>query len=158
MNHGWKVEAQRKTRERERERRDQEANTCFFYSFCGLHLFITQIEDKLMGFAVGSYLNSPGYYSLFPISAQPCSSQSEFLNFFQRNADNKWKNRSAMACMQNGDPNDTTVFCKRRAILFMGISILPLLKLRAEAVEGLAGELGFSIYLFQCLSRDCHYT
>lgn len=90
-----------------------------------------------MGFAVGSCLNSTGYYySLFPISAQPCSFQSKFLNFFKRNADNKW-NRSAMACMQNGDPNDTTFFCKRRAILFTGIPILPLLKLRAEAVEGL---------------------
>lgn len=51
----------------------------------------------------------------------------------------------AIACMQIGDQNDCDLF-KKRAILFMGISILPLLRLRGEADA--AGELGFPSFSF----------
>lgn len=50
---------------------------------------------------------------------------------------------SATACMQIGGQNDCDMF-KKRAILFMGISILPLLRLRGEADA--AGELGFPFF------------
>lgn len=118
----------------------QESCLCFLEC-----LFYHSNWRKAMGFAVGSSFNSPPYHSLFPIFSQPFSSHPEFLNFLHRNAYNKKKNRAAMACIRHGNPNDI-VFCKRRAILFMSISILPLLKSRAEAVESLAaGELGFRI-------------
>ncbi|KAK1362955.1 MAR-binding filament-like protein 1-1 [Heracleum sosnowskyi] len=85
-----------------------------------------------MSFAMGSSLNSPIFYSLYPISTQPFSSHSKFLNFSKRNAGKKGRNVSVVACLQVGEQNDGDLF-KKRAILFMGISILPLLKFRSEA-------------------------
>lgn len=39
--------------------------------------------------------------------------------------------------MQQHDPNKDD-FCQRRAILFMGVSVLPFLNLKARAVENSA--------------------
>ncbi|KAA8541822.1 hypothetical protein F0562_022974 [Nyssa sinensis] len=92
-----------------------------------------------MGFVTGSssLLPSPLHHSIFPTSSSlPCSSQSVFLNSCSRNEDNK-KNRIALACMHHESPNDSG-FCQRRAILFVGISVLPLLKLQAKSLEGSA--------------------
>lgn len=57
---------------------------------------------------------------------------------------------SVIACLQIGEQKDCDLF-KKRAILFMGISILPLLKFRGEAIA--AGELGFLDYnyFFKCI-------
>lgn len=65
---------------------------------------------------------------------------------------------SVIACLQIGEQKDCDLF-KKRAILFMGISILPLLKFRGEA--NAAGELGIldfyfflKFYMFICLVYD----
>ncbi|KAA8540427.1 hypothetical protein F0562_024654 [Nyssa sinensis] len=91
-----------------------------------------------MGFVMRNswLLDSPLYHSIFPSSSSPSSSQHVFSHSCSRNADNKKNNRTAMACMHHENSNDSGI-CKRRAILFVGISVLPLLKLRARALEGL---------------------
>ncbi|KAK6284569.1 hypothetical protein POUND7_003521 [Theobroma cacao] len=64
------------------------------------------------------------------------SSQSVFFNV--RNAETKRRRRSIrspMACLAHEDPNDD-VSSKRRAVLLVGMSILPFLQLRAQALEG----------------------
>ncbi|XP_041002132.1 MAR-binding filament-like protein 1-1 isoform X2 [Juglans microcarpa x Juglans regia] len=86
-----------------------------------------------MGFMTGSpcYLHPPPLcQSRLPSS----SSQSTFLYSCSRNAGTKRKNVAPMASLQREDPKDG-VHCKRRAILFVGISILPLLQLTARALE-----------------------
>ncbi|XWS16373.1 hypothetical protein CRYUN_Cryun34aG0081500 [Craigia yunnanensis] len=87
-----------------------------------------------MGFMIGSscYLQAPISTSqvLFP------SSESVFFNV--RNAGTKRRRRSIrppMASMTHEDPNED-VSRKRRAVLLVGISILPFLQLRAKALEG----------------------
>lgn len=101
--------------------------------------FIGKRKKKVMAFEMGSscLLHSPIHHCFFPPSSS--SSHSIFFYSFQRNANNKKrrKNRTLVACMNHQDPNDI-VFFKKRAILFMGISILPLLKLRESAAQGLA--------------------
>jgi hypothetical protein len=59
-----------------------------------------------------------------------------FLFSCTRNAETKRNNIAAppMASMRHEDPNHSVHF-KRRAILFVGISVLPLLQLRARAFE-----------------------
>ncbi|KAG2722968.1 hypothetical protein I3843_02G129300 [Carya illinoinensis] len=87
-----------------------------------------------MGFVTGSpcYLYPhPLYQSRFPSSY---SSQSTFFYSCSRNAGTKRKNVAPMASLQREDPNHG-VRCKRRAILFVGLSILPLLQLTARALE-----------------------
>lgn len=50
--------------------------------------------------------------------------------------------------MQHPEPNDG-VLCQRRAILFMGISVLPFLNLKAKAFENLASDkLGMFDFIF----------
>ncbi|TYI81191.1 hypothetical protein E1A91_D05G137500v1 [Gossypium mustelinum] len=90
-----------------------------------------------MGFVIGSscYLQTPisNCQLLFSSSS---SSQSVFFNL--RNAESKRRSRSfrpPMASLSHQDPNDH-VSRKRRAVLLVGISILPYLQLRANAVEG----------------------
>lgn len=86
-----------------------------------------------MSFVMGSscFLHSPICQSRFP-----SSSQSIFFFSCTRNAETKRKKSiGPMASMRHEDPNNS-VHCKRRAILFVGISILPLLQLRAGALEG----------------------
>lgn len=53
-----------------------------------------------------------------------------------------------MTSMRPGDPKDN-IFSRRKTILLVGISVLPLLNLRARALDGLASSecsvsLGFS--------------
>ncbi|MBA0836409.1 hypothetical protein Goarm_008629, partial [Gossypium armourianum] len=90
-----------------------------------------------MGFVIGSscYLQTPisNCQLLFSSSS---SSQSVFFNL--RNAESKRRSRSfrpPMASLSHQDPNDH-VSRKRRAVLLVGISILPFLQLRANAVQG----------------------
>lgn len=92
----------------------------------------------MMGFAMGtsSPLHSTPYCS-FPSSSQPL-----FFNYSQRKPHDFTKKRKLYACMQHPEPNDD-VFCHRRAILFVGISVLPFLNLKAKAAQNLApDELG----------------
>ncbi|GLT52074.1 hypothetical protein SLA2020_254360 [Shorea laevis] len=87
-----------------------------------------------MGFAVGSscFLQSPIPHS--QIISSP--SQSVFLRI--TNAESKKRrNRAAMASLRDGDLN-YAISNKRRAVLLVGISVLPLLQLRAGALEGVA--------------------
>ncbi|KAF5466653.1 hypothetical protein F2P56_016560 [Juglans regia] len=94
-----------------------------------------------MGFLTGSscYLHSsPLCQSRFPSSSSSFS-QSTFFHSCARNADTKRKNFAPMACLYHEDPNDG-VHRKRRAILFVGISVLPLLQLTARAFEHLGAE------------------
>ena len=89
-----------------------------------------------MAFFVGSscFLHSPLCQSRFPSSS---ASQPMFLYSCTRNAETKKKNIAPMASMHHEDPNHS-VHLKRRAILFVGITVLPLLQLKARALEGLA--------------------
>ena len=92
-----------------------------------------------MGFLVGSscFLHSPLCQSRFLSSSSSSSSQPMFLYSCTRNAETKKKNIAPMASMHHEDPNHS-VHLKRRAILFVGITVLPLLQLKARALEGLA--------------------
>lgn len=82
------------------------------------------------------------HHSIFSTSSSPCTLQPPFLFSSPRNALTRRKNRAATACLKQESPKDDN-FCKRRVILYMGFASIPLLKLRAEAVEGLAaGEWG----------------
>ena len=93
------------------------------------------------------FLHTPLYHSLFPSSSSSSSSSQSFL-LHSRNGSSDRKKRTAMACMPHGSP-DESFECKRRAILFMGISVLPFLNLRATAFKDLAtSELGFGNLLF----------
>ncbi|KAJ0436584.1 hypothetical protein HanHA300_Chr16g0592401 [Helianthus annuus] len=109
----------------------------------------------MMGFAVGA---SPPLH--FPSSSQPL-----FFNFCHTKPHDFTKTRKVYACIQPNEPNDD-VFCHRRAILFMGISVLPFLNLKAKAFENLAphesGMLVFKLDLGKCgksvielLNLDC---
>ncbi|XP_022714933.1 MAR-binding filament-like protein 1-1 isoform X1 [Durio zibethinus] len=87
-----------------------------------------------MGFLLGCscYLQAPLPNSQVLFS----SSQSVFFNI--RNAETKRRRisiRPPMAALTHEDPNDD-VSSKRRAVLLVGISILPFLQLRAKALEG----------------------
>ncbi|MFQ6665397.1 hypothetical protein Gotur_032152 [Gossypium turneri] len=89
-----------------------------------------------MGFMIGSscYLQNPISNSQvrFPSSLS--------VSFNIRNGETKRKRRKKrnfrppMACLTHEDPNDD-VLGKRRAVLLVGISILPLLQLRSQALE-----------------------
>uniref|UniRef100_A0A1S8ACW7 Uncharacterized protein n=1 Tax=Citrus limon TaxID=2708 RepID=A0A1S8ACW7_CITLI len=73
----------------------------------------------------------------FPSSSSSFYSQSSLL-LCTNNARTKRRNRlSAMASMRPGDPKDN-IFIRRKTILLVGISVLPLLNLRARALDGLA--------------------
>ncbi|KAK9282230.1 hypothetical protein L1049_005144 [Liquidambar formosana] len=91
-----------------------------------------------MGFAMGSscFLHSPLYQTHLP-SFSSSSSQSVFSYYCTRNAETRTRtrNRAPMVSSHHGSSDDG-VFCKRRAILFVGISVLPFLQLRARALEG----------------------
>jgi hypothetical protein len=89
-------------------------------------------KAKTMGFVTGSscFMHSPICQSRFP-----SSSQSIFFYSSTRNAETKRKSIGPMASMHHEDPKNS-VHYKRRAILLVGISVLPLLQLRAGALEG----------------------
>lgn len=87
-----------------------------------------------MGFVMGSscFLHSPLSLSRFPSSSYPF-----FVYSSSRNAEAKRRRALPMASLRQEDPNDA-VSRKRRAIMLVGISVLPFLQLRANALEGLA--------------------
>ncbi|PQQ07875.1 MAR-binding filament-like protein 1-1 [Prunus yedoensis var. nudiflora] len=87
-----------------------------------------------MGFVMGSscFLHSPLSLSRFPSSSHPF-----FVYSSSRNAEAKRRRALPMASLRQEDPNDA-VSSKRRAIMLVGISVLPFLQLRANALEGLA--------------------
>ncbi|KAL6285764.1 hypothetical protein ACE6H2_010154 [Prunus campanulata] len=87
-----------------------------------------------MGFVMGSscFLHSPLSLSRFP-----SSSHSFFVYSSSRNAEAKRRRALPMASLRQEDPNDA-ISSKRRAIMLVGISVLPFLQLRANALEGLA--------------------
>ncbi|KAL5756180.1 hypothetical protein ACOSP7_020608 [Xanthoceras sorbifolium] len=94
-----------------------------------------------MNFAMGSsyFLQPPLHFPAFSSSSSSFLSQSSVF-LYSRNAETKRSNRvSTMASMRPEEPNKS-VFSKRRAILLVGISVLPLLQLRARALEGLASK------------------
>ena len=104
-----------------------------------------------MSFVMGSscFLHPPLHHP--HLSSPSYSSQCSLL--YLRNAEKQRKHRIIpMASLgQEGDPNDT-ISCKRRAVLFVGISVLPFLSSRARAFQDLAtGEFGYS-FAFQDLS------
>lgn len=88
----------------------------------------------------------------FPSSSSSFYSQSSLL-LCTNNARTKRRNRlSAMASTRPGDPKDN-IFITRKTILLVGISVLPLLNLRARALDGLARSecsvsFGFSRYIY----------
>ncbi|KAL0380436.1 UNVERIFIED_CONTAM: MAR-binding filament-like protein 1-1 [Sesamum angustifolium] len=88
-----------------------------------------------MGFATGS--SSFLHHSLFLPPSSPCILQPPFS---PRNGLTPRKNRTAISCSQQEITPKDEDFCKRRAILFVGFSLIPLLNMRAEAVEGIAAE------------------
>ncbi|KAK4410568.1 MAR-binding filament-like protein 1-1 [Sesamum angolense] len=88
-----------------------------------------------MGFATGS--SSFLHHSLFLPPSSPCILQPPFS---PRNGLTPRKNRTAISCSQQEITPKYEDFCKRRAILFVGFSLIPLLNMRAEAVEGIAAE------------------
>ncbi|KAI9401855.1 hypothetical protein POPTR_001G179600v4 [Populus trichocarpa] len=89
-----------------------------------------------MSFSMGS---SYFLHSHFP-SSTSSSSSSQPVSFHVKNNSNNnemtGRRRVVSACMGQEDPMDI-VFRKKRAILFLGISVLPFLQLRARALEGL---------------------
>ncbi|KAF8407025.1 hypothetical protein HHK36_006149 [Tetracentron sinense] len=56
-----------------------------------------------------------------------------------------------MSSLRRENPSENN-FCKRRAILILGISALPLLQLRAKAIEGLLKVNGY------CFSFSSQYS
>ena len=104
--------------ERQKERKEEQS-PLYIYSVTNsqpLSPFLSQV----MAFFVGSscFLHSPLCQSRFPSSS---ASQPMFL----------------YSCTRNAETNHS-VHLKRRAILFVGITVLPLLQLKARAFEGLA--------------------
>jgi hypothetical protein len=89
-------------------------------------------------------------HSHFPSSTSSSSSSSQPLSFHvKKNSNNNemtGRRRVVSACMGQEDPMDI-VFRKKRAILFLGISVLPFLQLRARALEGLVtSEFNFLVF------------
>lgn len=70
-------------------------------------------------------------------SSSLCSSQFTPLLSCPRNTQRCRKKRPVMASMHSENQKESNV-CNRRSILFVGFSVLPLLNLRARALEGLS--------------------
>lgn len=82
-------------------------------------------------------------HSLSPSSSPSLNSSQSVLPYsFPRNGR---KNRTAKACMHRDSPTDS-VFLKRRAILFLGISVVPFLQLKAT--KALEGQFGYFLDSF----------
>lgn len=124
-----------------------------------------KVEDRtvksMMGFAMGStcFFQAPLHVSRFPFSSIPCSSCSSQSNSLtSRNAAARQKIGVPAAVERNNYLNDDGL-CKRRAILFLGISVFPILQLKAQALESSAqGKLVpllvlFAMWLFWNLTR-----
>ncbi|KAA0059285.1 MAR-binding filament-like protein 1-1 [Cucumis melo var. makuwa] len=92
----------------------------------------------MMGFAMGStcFSQSPLYVSRFSFSSVPscsCSSQSNSLPL--RNVEAKQRS-GVPAALRSKDYSNDDGLCKRRAILFLGISVFPILQFKAQALDG----------------------
>ncbi|KAH7866065.1 hypothetical protein Vadar_015065 [Vaccinium darrowii] len=72
-------------------------------------------------------------------SYSPYSSKSVFFYSFSKNGGFHAMNRTTRACIRQENPNEG-VSCKRKAIRFVGISVLPFLQLKAKPLESLAIE------------------
>ncbi|KAK1422464.1 hypothetical protein QVD17_25600 [Tagetes erecta] len=85
----------------------------------------------MMGFKLGT--SSPLHFPSISSSSQPL-----FFNSHHGNTHGCSKRKKIEACVQiqYHDPKDN-VLCKRRSIIFMGISFLPFLNLKARAFENL---------------------
>ncbi|XP_015580283.3 MAR-binding filament-like protein 1-1 isoform X1 [Ricinus communis] len=76
----------------------------------------------------------------FPSSSSSSSSfsshsHSHSIFFYFKNIDTKRKKRpTILACSRQEDPDDI-IFSRKRAVLFVGISVLPFLQLRARALD-----------------------
>ncbi|XP_021674375.2 MAR-binding filament-like protein 1-1 isoform X2 [Hevea brasiliensis] len=87
-----------------------------------------------MGFAMGSSHLLQSHF--LPSSSFSSShSHSVLLNAKNCNGKTKKKRATIVACTRQEDPDDI-VFSKKRAVLFVGITVLPFLQLRARAIEG----------------------
>lgn len=115
----------------------------------GASLSTTKAPSSAMGSSC--FLQSPCPHSLFASSSSHSSSLSPShapFFFSPRNARNRKKLRLVMARMGAETPNDSDI-CNRRLILFVGISVLPLLQLRARAFEASpAGVLAILVFVF----------
>ncbi|GFQ00050.1 mar-binding filament-like protein 1-1 [Phtheirospermum japonicum] len=77
--------------------------------------------------------HSPFCYSN---SSSQCSFGSPFL---LRNGHTRRKNRTVMACLGQENPKDRN-YCARRAIVFMGFGVIPVLNMWANGIENLTAE------------------
>ncbi|KAH8489986.1 hypothetical protein H0E87_022487 [Populus deltoides] len=91
-------------------------------------------------FSMGiSYVLHSHFPSSTSSSSSSCSSSQPLSFHVKKNSNNNemtGRRRVVSACMGQEDPKDI-VFSKKRAVLFLGISVLPFLQLRARALEGL---------------------
>lgn len=105
----------------------------------------------MMGFAMGStcFSQAPLHFSRFPFSSvSSCSCSSQSASLHTRNADAKERSGAPAALKSENYLNDDG-FCKRRAILFLGISVFPLLQLKAQAIDSSPpGSLVLLIFFF----------
>ena len=91
-----------------------------------------------MGFLVGSSSSCFLQPSLsYPLSSSTSSRSIFFHSSSPKNAEPKRRGTVPMASMNQDDSSYRSPL-QRRAILFVGISVLPLLQLRARALDGLA--------------------
>lgn len=91
-----------------------------------------------MGFAMGSSHLLQSYFPFSSCSSSSFPSHSHSVIFHVKNCDGKSKRKkraAIVACTRQEDP-DSIIFSKKRAVLFVGIWVLPFLQLRARALEG----------------------
>lgn len=106
-----------------------------------------------MGFVMGSscYLQTP-----ISNSQVLFSSSSQSVLFKVRNADTKNRRKRSirppppMVSLSHENPNED-VSSNRRAVLLVGISIIPFLQLRATALEGRTlSKSPINVFIFNC--------
>ncbi|KZV56089.1 MAR-binding filament-like protein 1-like [Dorcoceras hygrometricum] len=88
--------------------------------------------------APSCFLNpSPLCHSVCSVTSSSYSLQHCLLVSCPRNGLSRRRNRTAMACLRQENSKDDG-FCRRRGILLMGFGWIPLLSMRAGALDGLA--------------------
>lgn len=113
-----------------------------------LLLLLPSPEKKMGGFLIGSTCSSPSpplHSSRFLPSP---SSSSQFLLLCSNNAAKSKRRRPPSVSLRSQDANNDAVSLKRRAIVLVGISVLPFFQLQSPA---LADE---SEFLSSCYSSD----
>ncbi|XP_065867288.1 MAR-binding filament-like protein 1-1 [Euphorbia lathyris] len=99
-------------------------------------------KTQAMGFAIGSshtLLQNHYHYPSSSSSMSSFASNSHLIFSYGKNYNVETKRRkmpSVVTCTRQDDPSDI-VFSKKRAVLLVGISVLPFLQLRARALETL---------------------